>query len=799
MSPQSIYPQSSVIPYRVSEGRVEILVVSNRGGDRWVLPKGLIDEGLSASESAAKEAMEEAGIVGTVDPDPIGNYDYHKWGGTCRVEVFLMRVEEERTEWLESSRTRRWMNMDEIHNMLDDRVPRSLLSALSFETTGDREPDRENTLMTAKPRLKRTESFFGLHFDIHPGPEHKALGADITEEMIADLLDRVKPDFVQYDCKGHVGYAGYATEVGWPAPHIVKDSLGPWRKVTAEKGVALFIHYSGVLDGVAIEHHPEWAALDPEGNPYPTGQVTSTFGPYVDKLLIPQLVEVIRKYQLDGVWADGESWGAELDYAPAAMKAWKDATGLETAPASTDEPKWEEWKEFHRDRFEEYVGHWVDSVHAECPDAELCSNWMYSISAPRPVATNVDFLSGDYSPSDSADTGRRQARYLASTGMPWDLMSWGFILTHPPEEERMWKLPVQLMQEAGTVLMQGGGFQVYYQPTDSGAVTEHITSTMEPVAAFCRARQEVSHKSTTVPQVALLFSETTLWDRCQTPFDPEPAKLFDELHGMLHALLELHYSVDVLAEHQLVDRLDEFPLVVIPHATRLGDGFRKRLLEYVERGGRLLVSGADAAGLFRESLGVTFDSGPEEVSAVLHTEDAMGHVNGSWQNVTPVGAEVLASRHATYDLRSDEAPAATVAACGKGQIAALYGPVSLACFQSHHPALRNLVAQAVQRLFPDPSVTVDAPIDVDIALRRTADGRTSLHLLNLSAAQRGPNFLAVERIPEIGPITARIRMAEKPQKVSWVPDGTELDWSWNEGTLEVTVPSLHIHGVIVIE
>jgi hypothetical protein len=106
-------------------------------------------------------------------------------------------------------------------------------------------------------RLRREDAFFGLHFDLHPQEHDTALGADTTEENIAALLDRVKPDYVQYDCKGHRGYTGYPSKVGWPSPGIVKDSLAIWRKVTAEHGVGLFIHYSGVLDRVAVEQHPE--------------------------------------------------------------------------------------------------------------------------------------------------------------------------------------------------------------------------------------------------------------------------------------------------------------------------------------------------------------------------------------------------------------------------------------------------------------------------------------------------------------------------------------------------------------
>jgi len=646
-------------------------------------------------------------------------------------------------------------------------------------------------------RLKRKDSFFGLHFDIHPRDTDMSLGADCSEEMMARLLDRVKPDYVQYDCKGHVGYCGYPTEVGTSSPGIAKDALEIWRKVTAERDVALYIHYSGVLDGVAIEKHPEWAALDAEGNPYPSGQVTSTFGPYVDELLVPQLREAITKYGLDGAWLDGESWGAELDYSPAALEAWKNLTGLEEAPKSPEDPRWQEWKQFHRDRFEEYLRHWVDSVHETCPDAQLCSNWMYSIAAPRPVNTAVDFLSGDYSPMKSADTGRRQARYLASIGMPWDLMSWGFIAGG--DADRVLKLPVQIMQEAGAVLMQGGGFQVYYKPTRSGFVPEYTSDIAGEVAAFCRARQEVSHKSTTVPQVALLFSTATLWERCETPFDPEPAHLFDEMEGMLHALLELHYSVDVLAEHDLAGRLDEFPLVVIPHATVLEEGFKEAVLRYVASGGSLVVVGQECCRLFENELGVSLEEESERQKAFLPVGDRVISVDGQWPGVAPADAEIIVRRYPGFDLRGEGVPAATVASRGKGRIAGVYGPVSMAFRKNHHPFLRTAIGDVVQRVFPHPAVTVDAPADVDIALRRTRDGRLSLHLLNLAGAQRADDFVGVERIPETGPIEICLEVPEGPREVAWVPDGGTLDWEWRDGRLSVTIPSLHIHGVIVVE
>ena len=113
----------------------------------------------------------------------------------------------------------------------------------------------------------RAESIFGLHFDLHPNLSDPALGADVTEERVAKLMDMVKPDYVQYRLQRSLGLHRLSTEVGWSAPHIVKDSLAIWRKVTSEHSVGLFIHYSGVWDAKAIEEHPDWGVIGADGKP----------------------------------------------------------------------------------------------------------------------------------------------------------------------------------------------------------------------------------------------------------------------------------------------------------------------------------------------------------------------------------------------------------------------------------------------------------------------------------------------------------------------------------------------------
>ena len=48
--------------------------------------------------------------------------------------------------------------------------------------------------------------------------------------MVEGFLDAIRPDYVQFDCKGHQGYASYPTEVGYAAPGLGKDGLEIWRR-----------------------------------------------------------------------------------------------------------------------------------------------------------------------------------------------------------------------------------------------------------------------------------------------------------------------------------------------------------------------------------------------------------------------------------------------------------------------------------------------------------------------------------------------------------------------------------------
>jgi phosphohistidine phosphatase len=115
-TPEHYVAQAAAIPFRTDpqSGRLEVLMIRRRDGRKWGIPKGLVDPGLTHAEAAAVEAREEAGVLGRLSDEPLGSFTYEKFGGTCLVQVFAMRVTRVLPHWDEERlRERRWFDIDD--------------------------------------------------------------------------------------------------------------------------------------------------------------------------------------------------------------------------------------------------------------------------------------------------------------------------------------------------------------------------------------------------------------------------------------------------------------------------------------------------------------------------------------------------------------------------------------------------------------------------------------------------------------------------------------------------------------
>lgn len=104
----SMLNQYGALPYVVTDDGVLVCLITSRGSRRWVIPKGWPKPTHPGHEMAAREAREEAGLLGAIEAEPVGSYVYRKRlhmfaRVQCRVTVFPLLVETQLCMWPEKA------------------------------------------------------------------------------------------------------------------------------------------------------------------------------------------------------------------------------------------------------------------------------------------------------------------------------------------------------------------------------------------------------------------------------------------------------------------------------------------------------------------------------------------------------------------------------------------------------------------------------------------------------------------------------------------------------------------------
>lgn len=123
--------QSGALPYSIVDDRVVFLLVTSRRTGRWIFPKGSISLGMTPWDSAAKEALEEAGVSGEVGTNAIGTYRNSDKGVPVDIDLYPLRVDQQFESWQEmDQRLRHWALLAETKRLLADRSLSRIAEAL---------------------------------------------------------------------------------------------------------------------------------------------------------------------------------------------------------------------------------------------------------------------------------------------------------------------------------------------------------------------------------------------------------------------------------------------------------------------------------------------------------------------------------------------------------------------------------------------------------------------------------------------------------------------------------------------
>lgn len=646
-------------------------------------------------------------------------------------------------------------------------------------------------------RISRGESFFGIHFDLHAGENMENLGSGLNDVLIDSFLLLVKPDFIQVDSKGHSGISSYPTKIGFQAKSYFADPMMLWREVTARNNVALYAHFSGIFDRKVVSEFPEWAVKGPSGTP--SKMICSTYSPYSDSYMIPQLKELASTYQLDGVWVDGECWAIEPDYSLDAKQEFGSTTGISTIPKTMTDPGFPEFMTFQRDLFKRHVKHYISEVHKEYPDFQITSNWAFSSMMPEEVSIDLDFLSGDLTPGNAVYRAAFESRCLAPQGKHWDIMAWSFSWDPGGHLPRNTKSASQINQELSEVMAMGGGVQVYFRQLSDLSFLPWNIDIMKDVSDFCRVREKYCFHNESVPDVALLYSGFSYKHQISDIYPEWDPSLFS-LQGTLNILLDNQLSVEILQEHHLIGKLSDYKLLIIPNWDTLEVEFQKEIINYVKNGGKLILSGENPVSLFSEDFGISIKSVEKGNNLYTGNNSGLFQVDNQRLIIEPNALEIQSIPYfKNNDYRQKEAYSSCISIKkNKGVVCFIPFDLGTSYLEYPHFAMRNYMEEAIEMTGYQSILKISGSNLIHAVIRKKNE-ITQIHLINTSGKHADPHALGFDEIPSLHKLDIEFLCDAKPKNIILQPGNIVLDFNYEESRCSFKLENLEIYNIIEIK
>jgi hypothetical protein len=676
----------------------------------------------------------------------------------------------------------------------------------------DRDAARDAELLPrAQPRFKQPPAWFAkvarnVHVDFHT-PAWAKVGEKFDARVFADTIAGANCSSAVVFAKCHHGFAYYPTKAGVRHPQLDFDLLGAQSKALHERGVFCFAYFSANVDAEQNRRHPDWRQVH-EGGRANEGNFSAVCfnSPYRENVFIPQLEEVVQNYPVDGLWID-------------MMGYYQDRCFCQHCQAKAGNQGVDLKDKSQRYQFtEELVREVVREVHGRLkkirPAIVLHFNHLTKLGMREALAyedlSNVEspipLLNYTYFPT--------YARYVRTLGQPFGGVTNRFDVGYGRfgtlKSEQM------LEYEAAGMLSNGGICTVVDQVPHHLRLEAPAYDRLREAFAFAREREPWCLGSVSVPEIAVLAPHQLGYFGWAEPDNA--------LYGAVTALTELHQHFDVIDRDEDFDR---YRLIVLPGANPPpSPAACKRLADYVAGGGRLLAVDldlTDSMGELKNALGIEraepnakFKSGylrpvgaamqrglPKMdllVGATFRDVVARSGVETLFSAVMPIGVDFYG--HAGPPASDDPSgPAITWHRHGKGAAAYVGLPLLSVFYGTPTLSPRNVFANIVDRLLPPAErlLDVSAPLSVEVNLM-AQPGRRILHLINFHAErQRGDKRYTLEDVLKIQSIRCQVALPNLPTKVYLAPSKTELAWRPAGQRVEVTVPELLIHEMVVFE
>ncbi|TFG72077.1 MAG: hypothetical protein E4H27_03325, partial [Anaerolineales bacterium] len=646
---------------------------------------------------------------------------------------------------------------------------------------------------------------------------------------------------------GYVAY--YPTEIALHhRSHWLGDGdlFGEMVKGCREMGMAILARTDphAIHQDAAIAH-PDWIAVDREGNPrqhwsMPDVWVTCALGTYNFEFMTDVHREIVSRYKVDGIFSN--RWaGHGVCYCEHFQRNFYDATGLHlpVTPALAD-PAWREYLQWREKRLFTLIQLWDTVIRDSYPPARYIPN------SGGGALSSLDMAAlGDRVPLLFADkqarngitppwaNGKNAKEFRAAFGKK----PIGGIFSVGLEEKYRWKDSVQSEAElriwAASAI--ANGMRPWFTKFSAVLYDHRWLPVVEDIYQWHALNERYLRNEKPLARVAIVYSQQTA---AYYGGQQAQAKVEDPILGACQALFEARIPFEMVHD-RLLDKahLAPFKLLILPNIAALSDAQCAALRDFVANGGSLVAtyetSLYNAVGEPRENFGLAdlfgvdyggkvegplknsyceLLSGTSAQGLLAGFENAGRIIHGPYrvhiENIASDGIVPLSLIPSYPDLPMEEVyprqthtgiPAVICRKVGAGRC--VYFPWDLArtfwevLNSDHALLLRNAVIWALDEALP---VVVTGPGMLDVTLWQQEHSMT-VHLVNLTnpMMMRG----AFRDILPVGPLVVKVSFPQQThvKLVRLLKADITPEWHAEAGSITITVPEIQDHEVIALE